>query len=101
MSPATAPARNGRSVLKGAFQGTIVYSIPLVGQRLAGILILSVVTRVLTAADVGMISLLDHVCSLASILLCNAFSSALGYFYYQEKSNRSKVIGTSVGRSDQ
>jgi O-antigen/teichoic acid export membrane protein len=97
MSPATAPARSGRSVLKGAFQGTIVYSIPLVGQRLAGILILSVVTRVLTAADVGMISLLDHVCSLASILLCNAFSSALGYFYYQEKTDRAKVVGTSVG----
>jgi O-antigen/teichoic acid export membrane protein len=99
MSTAQAPPSSGRSVFKGAFQGTVIYSIPLIGQRVAGIFILSVVTRVLTTADMGMVSLLDQVSGVLSILLCNAFSSALGYFYFQKSdaADREKAVGTCLG----
>ena len=90
---------SSRSVFKGAFQGTAIYSIPLLGQRVASICILAIVTRVLTTADFGMVSLLEQVSSVLSILLCGTFSSALGYFYYQSDSQaeRNKAVGTSTG----
>jgi O-antigen/teichoic acid export membrane protein len=94
-----AAARSGRSLAKSAIQGTVVYSIPLIGQRVASILLLFVVTRVLTPADFGMLALLDQVLNVLSILLGGQFSSALGYFYFKSESpeDRARVVGTAFG----
>jgi O-antigen/teichoic acid export membrane protein len=93
-----APDSSGHPVFRNAFQGTILYSIPLVGQRLASILLLSIVTRVLTRDDFGMLSLLEQVGSVLSMLLCGSFSASLGYFYFEMKSesDRSRVVGTAI-----
>jgi len=101
MSTAQAPLSSGRSLFKGAFQGTFLYSIPLVGQRIASLLLLSIVTRVLTKEDFGMLSLIDQVSAVLSILLCGSFSLSLGYFYFRTDSEqeRSRVVGTTIGGS--
>lgn len=98
MSTAQAQPPSARSVFKGAFQGSALYSIPLIGQRIASIFLLSIVTRVLTRDDFGMLSLLEQVGFVLSILLCGSFSSALGYFYFQkdEPGERAKVVGTAI-----
>ncbi len=89
---------SGHSVFRGAIKGTGLYSIPLVGQRLASILLLSIVTRVLSGDDFGMLSLIEQVSSVVNALLCGTFSSTLGYFYFQKtsKPERTLVVGTAV-----
>jgi len=98
MPSASAPRPSPRSVFKDALQGTILYSIPLVGQRVASIFLLSIVTRVLTRDDFGMLSLLEQVGSVLSILLCGSFSSALGYFYFEKnlEQRRGQVVGSAI-----
>lgn len=97
MSTAQGPT-SGRAVFKGAFQGTLLYSIPLVGQRITTIFLYAIVTRVLTRSDFGMLSLLEQVNFVLSILLGGNFSSALGYFYFKKEleEKRGKVIGTAI-----
>ena len=99
MSTAQPPLSSGRAVFKGAFQGTIVYSVPLLGQRVVSIFLLSIVTRVLTTSDFGMLSLLDQVSYVLSVLLGGTFSTSLGYFYFQKnsESERGEVVGTVAG----
>lgn len=99
MSTGPAATSSGRSILKGALQGTAIYSIPLLAQRVASIFLLSIVVRVLTTEDFGMLSLLEQVNSILSILLCANMSAALGYFYFQEdtEEHRNRVVGTTVG----
>jgi O-antigen/teichoic acid export membrane protein len=48
-----------------------------------------------------MLSLLEQVSSVLSILLCGTFSASLGYFYCQKKTKqeRAEVVGTAVGGS--
>src|SRR5579863_4129607 len=98
MSMAEAPPPSGRAVFKGAFRGTLFYSIPQIGQRVASICLLSIVTRVLTREDFGMLSLLDQVGSVLNILLCGSISASLGYFYFQKNSEqeRAQVVGTTI-----
>src|SRR5690349_16271756 len=97
--PTGPAASSSRSILKGALQGTVIYSIPLVAQRIASIFLLSIVVRVLTTEDFGMLSLLEQVNSILSILLCANMSSALGYFYFQHdtEEHHNRVVGTTVG----
>ena len=94
----TASASSPRSLFVDAFRGTLVYSIPYVGQRVVGILVLAVVTRVLTRDDFGMLSLLEQVGAVLSILLCGSFSASLGYFYFQKElqTQRARVVGTVI-----
>ena len=98
MATTQAPQPSGRSVYESALQGTILYSIPLVGQRVASIFLLSIVTRVLTREDFGMLSLLEQVSSVLGILLCGTFSASLGYFYFQKNSaqDRGHIVGTAI-----
>lgn len=73
----------------------------MVGQRIASLLLLSIVTRVLTPSDFGMLSLIDQTSAVLSILLCGSFSLSLGYFYFRTESEeeRSRVVGTTIGGS--
>jgi O-antigen/teichoic acid export membrane protein len=98
MSTAQAPLATGRSVFKGALQGTVVYAVPTVVQRLASILVLGIVTHVLTTEDFGMLSLLDQVTAVLTIFLGGNFSAALGYFYVQKDSENGhgEAAGTCV-----
>jgi O-antigen/teichoic acid export membrane protein len=98
MSTAPEPGSSGHSVFRGALQGTGLYSIPLVGQRIASIFLLSIVTRVLSRDDFGMLSLIEQVSSVLSVLLCGTLSSTLGYFYFRKNSKRERaeVVGTAV-----
>jgi O-antigen/teichoic acid export membrane protein len=101
MSMAQAPLSSGRSLFKGAFRGTFLYSIPIVGPRIVSLLLLSIVTRVLTKQDFGMLSLIDQVSAVLGILLCGQFAASLGYFYFRTDSEeeRSRVVGTTIGGS--
>jgi len=96
-TPQTTPPST-RSVLKSAIQGTGLYSLPLIGQRISSLLLLPVITRVLTTTDYGMLSLLEQVTSVLTVLFGGNFSGALGYFYFEEESetNRHQVAGTGV-----
>jgi O-antigen/teichoic acid export membrane protein len=96
--PDTTAATPKPSVIQSAFRGSIVYAVPMIGQRVAGILILSVVTRVLTPADFGMMALLEQVYSILSLLFGGQFTSGLGYFYFQKDSeeHRARVLGTAL-----
>lgn len=99
MSTARAPLATGQSVFRGALQGTVLYAIPSIAQRVASILLLGIVTHVLTTEDFGMLSLLDQVTAVLTILLCGNFSAALGYFYVQKDSEegRGEAAGTCIG----
>ena len=99
MSTAQAVPSSGRSVFQKALQGTVIYSIPLVGQRIASIFLLSIVTRVLTTEDFGMLSLLEQVSAVLSMLLGGHFAASIGYFYFHEhwKEDRNRVVGTATG----
>lgn len=101
MATTQAPYSSGTSIYKGAIRATALYSIPLVGQRVASILLLSIVTRVLTREDFGMLSLLEQVSSVLSMLLCGSFSASLGYFYFHANSaeERNRVTGTAISGS--
>jgi O-antigen/teichoic acid export membrane protein len=98
MSTARAPLSQTQSVFKGALRGTVLYAVPLIAQRLASILVLAIVTRVLTTEDFGMLSLLDQVSAVLTLLLCGNFSASLGYFYVQKDSERGRgeAAGTCV-----
>jgi len=101
MSTVQAAQPSGRAVFQGALQGTALYSIPLIGQRVASIFLLSIVTRVLTRDDFGMLSLLEQVSSILNLLLCGSFSAALGYFYFRKDAERERdqVVGTAIAGS--
>jgi O-antigen/teichoic acid export membrane protein len=98
MSTAQPPSASRRAVFEGAIEGTFLYSIPLIGQRVASVLLLFIVTRVLTREDFGMLSLLEQVSFVLSILLCGSFSASLGYFYFQKnpEAERAQVVGTAI-----
>jgi O-antigen/teichoic acid export membrane protein len=94
MSTTAAPPPG--SLVKRALQGSLLYSIPIVGQRLVGIFLLSIVTRVLTPDDYGMLVLIEQVFMILSTLLGGHFASALGYFYFENErsDHRAQVVGT-------
>jgi O-antigen/teichoic acid export membrane protein len=94
----TAATTSKPSVIKSAFRGSLVYAVPMIGQRVVSILILSVVTRVLTPSDFGMVALLEQIYSVLSVLFGVQFTSGLGYFYFQKDSERHRagVVGTAL-----
>ncbi len=95
---AEAAHASGRSVFKRAIQGTSIYFIPLVAQRVIALVLLPIYSQFLTTADYGMLSLLDNVSAVLSLLLCGNFTGALGYFYFKEETEtqRRQVSGTGV-----
>ncbi|MBZ5725181.1 MAG: oligosaccharide flippase family protein [Acidobacteriia bacterium] len=96
MATAQDPSPSPRFLFKGIFQGTGLYAIPLLGQNLASIAVLPIISRVLTTADYGVANLLEKISSVLTIILGGNFASALGYFYFKKASapDRNAVVGT-------
>jgi O-antigen/teichoic acid export membrane protein len=70
------------------------YSIAVIAQRLASIVLLPVYTRVLTPGDYAITELLDLTLSLVSMLVGGQFSGAL--FYYYARSSTQEERDTTV-----
>src|SRR5919199_1602075 len=100
MSPGTttkpAPAAAASSVFKSVLHGTSLYTVALLSQRFASIILLPVNTRFLTPADYGVMELLEQVGVVLSVLLGVNLAGALGYYYFETDSRktREKVVGT-------
>src|SRR5262249_3719142 len=92
---------SSRSLFKNILGSSGLYSLTLVGQRVAGMALLPIYTRYLTPANYGTLELLDQVVAVLSILLGANFSSALAYFYFEKDSteNREAASGTVVAGS--
>lgn len=88
-----------RSIFRSMLQGTGVYSILMIAQRLVSLALLPIGTRFLSQADYGVIGLLDNTNIIFSLLLGMQISSALGYFYFEKESGNtpSQVVGTTFG----
>jgi O-antigen/teichoic acid export membrane protein len=98
MSASQGSPPSGRAVFKDAIQNTGIYFIPLFAQRICGILLLPFTSRVITTADYGMLSMLELISFILSVILCGNFAGALGYFYFLKDSDseRRSVTGTAV-----
>jgi O-antigen/teichoic acid export membrane protein len=85
-------------LFKNIVQGSGLYSLATIGQRLASVILLPVLTRCLAPSDYGVMELLDQVGSVLATLLGANFSSGLGYFYFQTntREDRGRVVGTTV-----
>jgi O-antigen/teichoic acid export membrane protein len=88
-----------RSLFKSILEGTGVYSILSIAQRMISLGLLPIATRYLTPADYGVIGLLDNTNSVLALLLGVQLSSAFGYFYFEKGSGKtaSQVVGTTFG----
>ena len=75
-----------------------MYSIALIAQRMASLILAPITTRFLTPADYGILGLLEQTSFVLGVLLGGNFSSALGYFYVEANSRdaRRPVIGTAI-----
>ncbi len=87
-----------KSLFRNVVQGSGLYSIAILGQRLISVLLLPITTRFLVPADYGVLDLLEQVSSVLALLLGASFSSAIGYFYFQTETEpeRRRVISTTV-----
>ena len=79
-------------------QGTSVYTLAFVGQRLASLILLPITTRFLTTSEYGVGDLVEQISGVMGILLGLYYSSALGYFYFKAESDeeRRSVVWTSL-----
>jgi len=75
-----------------------MYSIALIAQRMASLILAPITTRFLTPADYGILGLLEQTSFVLGVLLGGNFSSALGYFYVEANSQEARrpVIGTAI-----
>ncbi len=88
-----------RSLFRNLVQGTGVYSILTIAQRLISLFLLPIGTRYLTRSDYGVIALLDNTNIIIALLLGAQISSSFGYFYFEKGSGKtpSQVLGTTLG----
>src|SRR4051794_15324243 len=101
MAPGTTtePAQTSApSVFRSVLHGTSLYTIAILSQRFASILLLPVNTRFLTPADYGVMELLEQVGVVLSVLLGVNLAGALGYYYFETDSPRvrERVVGTTL-----
>jgi len=89
----TPPTRS--SLFSGILKGTALYSVAIVGQRIGSVVLLPINTRFLTTTDFGILDLLEKVGSLVSVLLGLNISAALGYFYFEKKSQEERSVVVS------
>src|ERR1017187_8068785 len=92
------PTTSGRSVFKGAIRNTGIYFIPLLVQRASSFVLLPFTTRVLTTSDFGILSLLEQVAAVLSLIVGANFGSGLGFFYFEKDTqiDRRRVVGTAI-----
>ncbi len=94
---AQAGAIPGRTLFKNILQGSGLYSIAIVGQRVVSVVLLPITTRFLTPADYGMADLLEQVGVILAIVLGLQFSSSLGYFYFRSEAREARRAVASTG----
>jgi O-antigen/teichoic acid export membrane protein len=92
------PNQSSRALFKDILQGSGMYSIALIAQRMASLILVPITTRCLTTADYGILGLLEQTSFVLTVLLGGNFSLALGYFYVEANSPdaRRPVIGTAI-----
>ena len=91
MAPGTtteAPEKSAPSVFRSVLHGTSLYTVAILSQRFASILLLPVNTRFLTPSDYGVMELLEQVGVVLSVLLGVNLAGALGYYYFETDSPR-------------
>lgn len=85
------------SLFRSVLHGTSLYTVALLSQRLASVVLLPINTRFLTPADYGVMELLEQVGVVLSVLLGVNLAGALGYYYFETDSakTRQAVVGTT------
>lgn len=99
MSPSSqATPPQPRKLFKNILQGTGIYLVGSVAQRLIGLLMVPITTRCLTTAEFGIADLLSQCTDVLSMLLGARFGSAVGFFYFEKDNaeNRRAVVTTSI-----
>jgi O-antigen/teichoic acid export membrane protein len=87
-------AGQGRGAIWELLTASGIYSVAIIAQRVASILLLPVYTRVLTPSDYAITELLDLTLSLVSMLLGGQFASAL--FYYHSRATTEEDRNTTA-----
>ena len=98
MTPPHASIGSSRSLFGRILKESGVYSLALVAQRLAGLILMPITTRCISTAEYGILGVLEQTGFVLSVLLGMNFSTALGYFYAQadsEDARRSVVAAIS------
>jgi O-antigen/teichoic acid export membrane protein len=86
--------RSSRHLIKDMLHSSSLYMIVMVGQRMASLILIPVVTKHLSTADYGALDLLEQIGSVFSVLLGTGIAVALGYFFFEPGAQKSKVVGT-------
>lgn len=75
-----------------------LYSVAILAQRMASLIMLPVNTRFLSPSDYGVLELLEQIAMVLSLLLGGSYGAALGYFYFESETedSRRRVVGTTV-----
>jgi O-antigen/teichoic acid export membrane protein len=95
-SSTTSAGGGSRSLFKNMLQGSGVYMLGIIGQRVASLVLVPVVTRYLVPADYGVLDLMEQIGVIMSVILGLNFASALGYFYFAPGADRSRVVSTTL-----
>ena len=97
-SPTPAPPVSARRLFQDMAQGSGIYLLGFILQRLASLLMIPITTRFLSPADYGVADLLEQSTSVISMLLGGRLASALGYFYFQADSEEARrpVVSTAI-----
>lgn len=91
------PSRLG-SIYRRILTGTGIYSIAVLAQRLASVLMLPLFTRYLTPAEYGTLEILDLSLNVFGMLFGVNFASALFYHFFNAESeeHRNTVVSTTL-----
>lgn len=84
------------SLFRNLLKGTTLYSIALFGQRLGSVILLPINTRFLHPADYGKLELVEQSMMVISILLGIQLSASLGYFYFEQDSEKARERAAST-----
>src|ERR1700680_4685541 len=92
------PERAKQSLLNEILQASALYSLALIAQRVAGVLLFPLYTHYLTPSDYGLLDLMDQTVSLWGLLIGAQFSSALFYHYFHDQAAdwRRRVVATTI-----
>ena len=89
-----------RSPFRDILSGAAIYSLAVIAQRIASILLLPLYTRYLSRHDYGVLEMLDLLLNIISLLVMGRLGQALFYFYYHaedEHQRRQYVTSALLG----